>query len=212
MENRFDIIIFDWSGTISDDRLPVYEANKRILKSYGINLNSFDKWLKTTNGSIISYCKSLGIEEDKEIIFNSYKEAYNQVVEEGIAPNHYADAVLVLSHLRKKDKTLAIVSSHPQFNLEEEVAGYGMQELFKIIKGNSLDKSFDINQIIERNSCMPERTVYIGDMIQDIEAASKSGIPCAVVTTGYHSKERLEKANPSLGVFDNLVELSKILV
>lgn len=87
-----------------------------------------------------------------------------------------------------------------------------MQEFFKIIKGGALDKSFDITQIIERNSCMPERTIYIGDMIQDIESASKSGISCAVVTTGYHSKERLEKANPSLGVFNSLTDLSQILI
>lgn len=113
MKNRFDTIIFDWSGTISDDRYPVYEANKRVLKNYGIELNPFKEWLATTNGSIVSYFKSLGVEEHTEKILSSYETTYSKVVNEGLAPKHYEDAILIISALRRNNKILAIVSSHP---------------------------------------------------------------------------------------------------
>ncbi|MDO8508615.1 MAG: HAD hydrolase-like protein [Nanoarchaeota archaeon] len=212
MKNQFDTIIFDWSGTISDDRIPVYESNKRLLKRYGVNLPEFKEWLFSTNGSIISYFDSVGVIEEKEKIFSSYKIAYSEVVKEGLAPTSYQDAFSVLEKLRNKNKLLTIVSSHPQINLEEEVINYEMGQFFKIIKGNAIDKSSDITQIIERTQSSLDRVIYIGDMVQDINAASKAGISCAVVTTGYHSRERLESANPPLGVFNNLTELSKILI
>ncbi len=212
MRNILNTIIFDWSGTISDDRYPVYEANKRVLRNYKIELNPFEEWIKTTNGSIVSYVKSLGIEACPEEILSSYKVSYNQVVNEGLAPKSYEDAVSIISSLKKNNKILAVVSSHPQFNLEKEAKTYGLENFFEIIKGDSLDKPLHLTQIIEATQAVPQRTIYIGDMVQDIEAATKAKINCAVVATGYHSRERLEKANPSLGVFESLTELSQILI
>jgi beta-phosphoglucomutase-like phosphatase (HAD superfamily) len=37
------LYIFDWSGTLSDDRRPVYEANMRVLVAYGKQRMTFQQ-------------------------------------------------------------------------------------------------------------------------------------------------------------------------
>ena len=37
-----NLFIFDWSGVISDDRKPVYEANTRLLRERGLKILTFD--------------------------------------------------------------------------------------------------------------------------------------------------------------------------
>ena len=57
----------------------------------------------------------------------------------------------------------------------------------------------------------PSKTIYLGDMVQDIKAAKLSGLQSAGVTTGYHSREKLLRENPSIGVFNTLKEFSTVI-
>ena len=39
------LVIFDWSGPISDDRRPVYEADMAILRKYRKPAAPFEEWV-----------------------------------------------------------------------------------------------------------------------------------------------------------------------
>lgn len=45
-----DVLLFDWSGTISDDRQLVYETNQRLLEAYGQPRLSLNEWRNGREG------------------------------------------------------------------------------------------------------------------------------------------------------------------
>jgi phosphoglycolate phosphatase len=53
--------------------------------------------------------------------------------------------------------------------------------------------------------------VYVGDTVGDVHEAKEAGIPVIAVTWGYHTKEMLEKAQPT-ELVTSVTELKKVLL
>jgi phosphoglycolate phosphatase len=197
-------IIFDWSGTISDDRIPVYESNKILLQKYNKPVPSFDNFMTQTLGSFPEFIKSLGVDLDDETLYTQYTTCYREVVNQGISPDIYPDAKKVLERLSNGVRKLAILSSHPQHSLEGEAEQYGIRKHFKIIRGDVINKSRNLHTLCLDLNVLPNEVIYLGDMVQDVLSSKEAGLTSAAVSTGYHSRDRLEESQPCLGVFDSL--------
>ncbi len=204
---KYQTIIFDWSGTISDDRIPVYEANRIVFERYKIRIPQFEQFLSQTLGSFHAFARSLGINDDIETLSELYTKAYERIINDGMTPTLYRDANESLSML-KNNFMLAVLSSHPQRSLEKEAEQYEIKKYFTELRGDSREKSRGLHTLCIRLSANPQNTVYLGDMTQDIKAAKIAGLSSAAVCTGYHSREMLLQENPSLGVFNSLKEFS----
>ena len=191
-------IIFDWSGVISDDRLPVYESNMRLLEKYDKSRISFTQWLPITKFSVVEFLESFGILGNNKGILEDYRNTLNAVRKEGIHPQVYSDAKLSLKKLVKKGIRLAVVSSHPEKNLKEEAKEYGLVDFFEKFLGGSRDKTLGILDILKTWNVSSKETGFIGDTIYDIQAAKKANVFSIGITTGYHIKSRLLKEKPDL--------------
>lgn len=200
-------IIFDWSGVISDDRLPVYESNMILLEKYGRKKISFEEWLPQTKLNVIEYLADYGITVSPNKIAEEYRQALNKVRRNGIHPVIYKDTPLVLEKLSKKVK-LAVLSSHPEKNLKDEAREYNVSEYFDTFIGDVKDKNTGIPDLLKSLGINNNDTSYIGDTIYDIRAAKAAKVFSIGITTGYHLKKRLQKENPDL-IIDSLGELLK---
>src|SRR3989344_4207780 len=72
------LLVFDWSGVISDDRMPVYEANMRILEDYGKPTISFEEWLPRTTMTPVEFLKNHGVFGDDKKMFALYKKYFDE--------------------------------------------------------------------------------------------------------------------------------------
>lgn len=203
------LCVFDWSGTISDDRLPVYEANRKLCEHYGVVLLPYDEWLRATTMTPREYFASAGVTDDQETLFRIYKQYYIDVINSGIIPTVYADADPLLTQLAQ-DKTLAVVSSHPVESLQHEADLFGLRHLFKAFVGESTNKTHDLMALLEELGYDTKEAIYVGDMIYDIRSAKAAGITSIAVTTGYHPKAMLEAEHPD-HIIDNLTQLRKLI-
>ena len=70
---NFQLLIFDWSGVISDDRLPVYESNMRLMDKHDIKRMAFNEWLPQTTMSPREFFRDHGV-EDIEELFEQHKQ------------------------------------------------------------------------------------------------------------------------------------------
>lgn len=208
MAQPFNLFIFDWSGTISDDRRPVYEANQRMSAHWGIPPISYETWLPKTAMTVFDYFRDAGVTATDQEIWDLYTRTFNEINTENQLPTVYADARRALESLRTPDRTLTILSAHPQRNLTEEAERYGLAGLFDIISGDSRDKSEGIRFFLETLETPPDRAVYIGDTVNDMRHAHAAGIRRAAITTGYHSRPALEAERPDF-IFDSLTELAE---
>ncbi|MBI2499704.1 HAD family hydrolase [Candidatus Woesearchaeota archaeon] len=196
------LFIFDWSGVISDDRRPVYEANMKIFRENGIRGLSLEEFFLKTDSNIAEFLAKQGVVGTPEELSLLGKRAYDLVINSGIQPVLYGDVRNTLDFLSKRNKMLAVLSSHPEANLKQEARDYGIDHYFRLIIGGSRDKSDGIIRIVEAIGIQREETVYLGDMVFDIRAAKIAGVKSGAVAgtienqRGYHSRKRLEEGLP----------------
>ncbi len=202
---RIELVAIDWSGVISDDRRPVYEANMRILESRGIPRLKFDEWLPITQPGPAEFLAANGVTGNRAAIYEEYSAILAKVREEGISPVAYPDAKKILDRLAEAVQ-IVVISSHPRKHLVAEAAEYGISGCFRGLTGSVKDKGEAIRSACAENRREPGSTVYVGDMTYDILAARRAGARSAAVTTGYHVKERLAREAPDF-IYDSLTEL-----
>lgn len=191
-----ELFIFDWSGTISDDRRPVYEANMKVFETYGKERISFEEWLPRTTLTPVGIFRNHGIEDDAEKLFTLYKKYLDEAIKSGIVPTFYPDVHDTFSHLKNKGKKLAVLSSHPRENLVREATEYNLIGSLGLILGDSKDKVDGLKDVCVTQGIDAESSLYVGDTIYDIKAAKEAGVHSVGVCTGYHIRERLESEDP----------------
>lgn len=207
------VLVCDWSGVISDDRLPVYEANMRLLESYGMSRVSFEEWLQNTKARASDYLISQGVVEPKGpgYLEKLYKQTLDEVYRYGIQPRLYPGVLETLQQLHSRRIPVAIVSTHPQENLIEEARRYNLLPFLdnRLIFGGSKDKTQSLLSVCQILNAEPGTVLFVGDTIYDIEAGKRAGVRTAGITTGYHTREMLEGAGPNhiLNSFSEVLSL-----
>jgi len=199
--SKIELIISDHSGVISDDKRPVYEANRRILKRYGMPCPKYQEFFRTTKRDIVEFLDEHGINLEKEEIMKMYEDYYHQANQDGFNPSIYPGVVNCIRYLRKKGIKIAIVSSHPSSAVVKELESYNISNHIYPVIASSWNKAVGLERAISLNKKNKDKVVYVGDTIFDLMFAREVGISFVGVTSGYHSKEMLEKENP-----DDLLE------
>lgn len=201
-------IIFDWSGTLSDDRQMVYQANMLIRRQHGKPLEDFESFLATIKMTAPEAFAALGIPGTDEELQELYEKTLCRVKEQGIHPVAYSDADATLSHLTSSGVRTAVLSSHPKDHVRSEAQMFGLEGHFHHIVGDSQDKAAGIALVAERLGSNKSETIYIGDTVYDIRAAKSAGVASAGIATGYMNPVRLMMEEPDM-LFYSLADLAK---
>ncbi|SRR6266568_579892 len=201
-----EILIFDWSGTVSDDRSLVYETNQRLLEAYEYPRLSLDEWRdgreRWNAGNFLAEQlgkSTAGFYKEFGILLATTKAEFGE-------PQPYPGAVEAFANLTT-GRHCEIISSHPQEHLEREVAACGIIDFVQRVRGSVSDKAPVIRAVIERAGVAPEQTLYIGDTLQDMRAAREAGVGAIAVTYGYHSEALLLAEQPDI-IVGSLGELA----
>lgn len=207
-KNQTRLLICDWSGTLSDDRLPVYEANIVMMKNHKVPTVDYDTWLTQIASTLPEAMKNRGVNLNPELLFEEYAREYARIVQKGIArPTIYPDAKDFLAFARGNGMKLTIISSHPEEHVRYESDQYGVSKFFDLIKGSVHKKAPAIHDLMNTFAVQNNEAVVIGDTVWDIRAAKETLTGSIGVASGYSPRAKLEDEKPSLGVFNNLTEI-----
>ena len=198
-------IIFDWSGTLSDDFISVYHASMLIFKKLGRAPISVEEYKKEFTLPYMIFWNKYFPELKKEEEDRLYSESIHQVEE----PTIYPGVKEELERLNSIGIKMIIISAHHHGKLMKEASDYGVQHLFQEINGSIHDKTEVILEILQRNNFNPQQTIYVGDMVHDIDAGKKAKVVTVALGWGYQSKEKLMKANPDYYI-SNISNLDKL--
>lgn len=207
-----DTIVFDWSGVISDDRKPVWRANVGLLRHFGKKELSYEEWLACASMSDVSFCREHGIDADQYEIHALYQELFTKEVKSGNKPIIYGDVIPVVRALRMLDVPLAILSSHPTENLQQELFENRIEGCFSAFIGSSRDKVSGLARLAQYFRINIDRILFCGDTTGDINAAIISGAQSGAMAgyngmqRGYHNREKLTSLNPDY-VLESFTEL-----
>ena len=202
-----ELVLIDWSGVVSDDRLPVYEAGMRMLEHRGRPRMTFTDWLSQTTASIREFMHNCGFVEDPEELQREYSHRFAKVTREGLKPTAYTDAKAFLERLVGMEIQTTVISAHPTEHLLTEARDYGINHFIRRFVGDARNKAHEIAMIAGGR---PEETVvYIGDTIFDVRSGKEACVRTVAVATGYHSRDRLAQESPDILV-DSLSELGTL--
>jgi phosphoglycolate phosphatase len=198
-------IIFDWSGTLSDDFVPVYLSTMVIFKKLGLKKLTPEQFRNSFVLPYMEFFRKYTPKASRKIVDETFLTAYSTH-----KPRPFPEAKETLNLLKERGIKMVIMSSLDHEKLQKELKEYGFQKFFLEVNGSVHDKRKIINKIIIRNKLDPKETAYIGDMEHDMDAGKKAGIMTIAVSYGYQSKEKLSKRKPDF-IIDSLKELESLI-
>lgn len=213
---KYNYVIFDLDGTLSDSKEGITKSVQYALKKVGIieeNLEDLEHFVGPP--MVEQYIKTYGMTKDKAFeTLGYYRERYTPI---GIYETKaYPGVKEILDALKKKDIKIGMATSKPE-GMAIEVAKYlKIEDYFDIIcgadlKGPRQSKADVLNKLFENSDFIKEESVLVGDTHYDIEGANKVGIDSIGVGWGMGTQEEMMSSG-ALDVFDDYKSLINYLV
>ena len=200
-------IILDWSGTLVDDFGPVLEASNEIFKHYGKPVWTADEFREKFYLPFTDFYKEYLPELPLPELDHHYHTAF-KLLQTGIAMLPHAQEFL--DYLRERGLPTFLLSTIHREHFETQGARLNVKQYFRQAYTQALDKRKVILHLLAEHGLNADETIFIGDVVHDIETARHAGVVSCAVLTGYDSLGKLKGANPDL-LFRNLREVRDFL-
>ncbi len=207
-----ELIVLDWSGTVSHDCDAVMFSYNRVMEHYGKIPNTWEEFQQDYQPSIAGHYKSKGITASLSEIQKLFVEFLQATDPPVIIPG--ADEAL---REAKKIAPLALFTSHPASEVRADLARYGMNDVFDHVMSDARKYDAIDGELLLRSAGVGDRkkVLYIGDTTVDIDAGHALGVMTAVVSMPEHSYNTVERARshrpPAHFHMDHICELPEVL-
>ena len=115
-----------------------------------------------------------------------------------------------LKFCRKTGRRTFLLSTIKASHFEIQAGRLGVRDYFEHAYVEIMDKREKILKILKIHHLNPEETMFVGDMVHDIETARHGGVLDVAVLTGFDPLHKLMPANPTVIVRD-IFSLQKLL-
>lgn len=196
-------LILDWSGTVADDLAGVLRATNHVLVRYGAKPLTLDEFREHFSLPWIHfYRRRLPRVSEKDLDAAFWEIMRNEEDRVELLPHARA----FLEFARARAMRVYICTSVAPRSFASQVRRMNLGALITRPYAGLVDKRDAIGRILQENSLRPEETLFVGDMVHDLETARHGGVRSCAVLTGYDRREKLARAKPDLLVND-LAEL-----
>lgn len=201
-------VVFDWDGTLVDTAEASYRCYLRLFESYGI---PFDRriYAETYSPNWHHTYRILGLPEEHWVEADQrwldfFEEEVVQTIE---------GAAEVVSELRSRGYTVAVVTSGSRPRVEREIALHGF-EFAHCICGTDLTNRKPHPEglllCLDRLGIAPEEAIYVGDSAEDVQMAKAAGVYSIAVPGPYPNRDGLIASGADRFV-ESLRELLELL-
>jgi len=192
---KFRNWIFDWSGTLVDDLGPVVDATNDVMDHYGKNSYTRESFRQAFRLPYEEFYKEILPEVSLEEIEVFFRQGF-QNSQKGVEVLPYVRGFL--EYLKSIESRIFILTSMDSEAFDLQQVETGLNVFFESTYSSILDKRECIGKLLENHRLDPQETVFVGDMVHDIETAKYGGLCSIAVLTGYNDADRLARAEPSL--------------
>lgn len=215
VKHLYDIILFDFDGTIYDTLEGITKSMQYALKKQGmeVELNELTRFAGPPLLDMLQETYGFSVEKSQEVVAD-FRERYQPV---GIYESRVFPGIPeFLRKLNKAGKRLGIATSKPQALAEKLLDESGIKDCFEHICGSQPDGSLShkaevLQEVLRQFEIKDESVVLIGDTKFDVIGAHKCGLPCIGVRYGYAAEGELEEAGAET-IAQNLDELLNLLI
>ena len=203
MKNRFDLIIFDWDGTLMDSVDWIVHCLQHAARLHDCPVPD-SQAAKDIIGLSIDKATHILFPGVNEITLQKLAQDYSaEFFSKGItAADLFQGVPDLLATLKSNGYQLAVATGKKQSSLRQSMLETGIADWFSVTR--SADKTASkpdplmIDEIVAELGISKHRTLMVGDSIHDMQLAQNAGVASVAVTCGAHSAAVLQTYQPLL--------------
>ncbi|WP_416760971.1 HAD family hydrolase [Roseateles sp. So40a] len=206
MPQRFDLIVFDWDGTLFDSTALIVRCMQAAAADLGLEPPSRERAAYVIGMGLIEALQYALPGLDRE----RYPELGQRYRHHYFASAHevtlFDGVPELLRDLKARHHWLAVATGKSRRGLDEALTAVGMTTLFDGTR--TADETAGkpnpqmLLELMREFGAEPERTLMIGDTTHDLQLALNAGCPAVAVTYGAHAHESLRGFDPLLVAHD----------
>lgn len=213
-DRRYDLIVWDWDGTIMDSTPTIVHCIQQACRDLGF---------KEPDDTLASSVIGLGIQDSLRravpwIEPRHFQQLTDRFRYHYLAKDHELDLFVgireLLEELRADQFLLGVATGKSRVGLNRSLNHHQIGHLFH--ETRTADESFSkphpamLLELSDMTQVPTRRMLMIGDTTHDLDMAANAGVDAVAVTYGAHPPDTL-KASPSLAHVDNVTQLSQWL-
>jgi phosphoglycolate phosphatase len=212
---RFDLIVFDWDGTLFDSTALIVRCIQAACADLG---------LPVPDDQRAAYVIGLGLHDAlQHVVPGLASERYPELGRR--YRHHYmasADALVLfpgtlamLQALKLRNHWLAVATGKSRAGLDDALAHAELRGMFDATRTAdetaSKPNPLMLQQLMREFGAEPDRTLMIGDTTHDLQLAANAGTASLAVSYGAHAPRSFEALGP-LAVLHSTRELQDWLL
>ncbi len=206
----YDLVVFDWDGTLMDSTRLIASCLQNACADIGAPVPSIDDALYVIGlnmkDSLDRVVPGLA-EEDRRRLAERYRHHF--LAREHEAPL-YPGVEAMLADLHGRGRRLAVATGKARRGLERALDVSGLRAWFEATR--CADEGFAkphpdmLLMLLDMTGVEPRRAVMVGDTIHDLELAANAGVDAIAVSYGAHP-ESLLATRPAAARCDSVAAL-----
>ena len=217
MSRVFELIVFDWDGTLMDSAAQIVACVQAAAREIGWKPQSEGAVRNIIGLGLIEACRELYPErsvDDYQVLADAYRKQFFSGFEEG---NQLFDgACNVLTSLKDWGYLLAIATGKSRGGLQQALRETGLESLLDASRCGDEAASKPhpqmLQEIMAELDVEPRHTLMVGDTEYDMAMARNAGTAAIGVCYGAHEPKRLISYEPlaCLGDISELLEFLRV--
>lgn len=214
MAKQFELVVFDWDGTLMDSAAAIAASVQAAARDLGLEPPSDER---------ARHIIGLGLEDAlRHALPNLPAERYGELSaryrHHYLSRDHeltlFAGVEELLASLRAAGHLLAVATGKSRPGLDRALEVSGLGPCFHATR--CADECFSkphpqmLEELMAEFGVAPDATLMIGDTSHDVQMAHNAGVAAVAVSYGAHPKAGLESLSP-LQCVDSVVELAQWL-
>ncbi len=210
---KYDVIFWDWNGTIIDDVDICIETVNSLLKECDVStFSTRADYHKVFRFPIIDYYREAGFDFDKvpfDVLAHKYIARYDVNCRKA---KIFPDVLKVLCTFKEQGIKQIMLTASEKKDLIKWVTEIDAMQYFDDVIANddiyAVGKAEIAKKWLENHKEIDKkRAVMIGDTAHDVEVAKVMGIDAVTIARGHNAKSALEKTDAP--VFDDALMMLK---
>lgn len=213
MNNRkYDLVVFDWDGTILDSTAAIVRAIQAASVEVGAAKPSDDKARYVIGMGLLDALKHAvpDLEESRyDELVSAYRRHY-------LSGDHeltlFPGVEDLLSQLQAENRWVAVATGKSRVGLDRAMGHSGLGRYFDTTRTADETRGKPhpqmLEEIINQFAVAPERTLMIGDTTHDLLMAQNAGAVGLGITHGAHPVSALMDCAP-IAVVDSIHDLNQ---
>lgn len=201
MKNRFDLIIFDWDGTLVDSIDWIVQCIQHAAVQHGCPAPEQQAAKNVIGLSLENAIAALFplVDTDTRLkIAEHYGQQFylRQISQDDLFPGVYD----MLQQFKQAGFRLAVATGKKSTGLTRAIEATGLTGLFCTTRCSDQTASkpnpLMIDEIVAELGVSKQRTLMVGDSVHDLQMALNAQVASVAVTCGTHSEMTLKQYQP----------------